>query len=104
VFSHIAQGLGNNDLTSQDGRLFNCGQAEEIKESDSGCPLPVTSPLHSLSWAARRFDCNRLFTRIRRCSTLPHVCSSVHYVCMDWREEESGVATLRFVDDKRVSR
>jgi hypothetical protein len=40
VFSHIAQGLGNNDLTSQDGRLFNCGQAEEIKESDSGCPLP----------------------------------------------------------------
>jgi hypothetical protein len=36
VFSHIVQRLASNDVTSQDERLVNCGQEEEIKASDSG--------------------------------------------------------------------
>jgi hypothetical protein len=39
VFSHIVQRLASNDVISQDGRLVNCGQDEEIKESDSGTVL-----------------------------------------------------------------
>jgi hypothetical protein len=31
----IVQRLASNDATSQDGRLINCGQEEEKKESDS---------------------------------------------------------------------